>query len=151
MTYTDRTRVGDGGFTNTATSDPTRAVQPNADNRAPKFGEGASTFRVVMENAKPNETDDDTTDDVDESTQGDVGGPIAATDDNGDTLSYTLGGPDKDLFMVGTDGQLEVKAGANLNYESQASHTVTITANDGLWHSQQHRHDHGDHLRHRRR
>ena len=46
VTYTDRF-----GANTTATSAATRAVQPNADNRAPKFGEGASTFRVIMENA----------------------------------------------------------------------------------------------------
>ena len=133
------------GADQTATSDATRAVQPNADNQAPKFGEGASTFRVIMENAKPNETADDSDMlDVDEMTQGDVGSPVSATDDNGDTLSFTLGGPDAAHFKVSlTDDddtsnvdesgqpQIEVKAGAELDYETNTSYTVTLTANDG--------------------
>ena len=63
-TYTDRTRDEDNddtnngdaanfvGFENTATSDATTAVRNNPDNQAPKFKEGASTFRVVEENTE---------------------------------------------------------------------------------------------------
>ena len=59
VTYTDRTRDENNNpadddtlmtFMNTATSDPTTAVRNNPVNQAPKFGEGASTFRVVEEN-----------------------------------------------------------------------------------------------------
>ena len=61
-TYTDRTRDEDNmdennnaeaffvPFMNMATSDATTAVRNNPDNQAPKFKEGASTFRVVAEN-----------------------------------------------------------------------------------------------------
>ena len=50
--YTDRTRDAatvdpNMLFMNTATSAATTAVRINPDNQAPKFDEGASTFRVV--------------------------------------------------------------------------------------------------------
>ena len=143
VSYTDRTRDDENGFANTATLVLLRAVQPNAANRAPKFREGASTFRVVMEDAKPNSTA--TGAESEELIQGDVGNPVSVTDDNGDTLSFTLGGPgaahfkvsvttdDDDTNDVNESGQpqIEVKAGAMLDYETNTSHTVTLTANDG--------------------
>ena len=123
VAYTDRHGM------KTVTSDATRPVRAAAANQAPKFSEGASTFRIVMENAK----------------QGDVGGPIIASDANGDALAYTLGGADAALFKVdpiaddsGTADvnenfrpQIEVKSGTKLDYETKSSYTVTLTANDG--------------------
>ena len=63
----------------------------------------------------------------------DIGGPVTATDPNGatDTLTYTLGGSDKGSFNIGsTDGQITVKAGTTLNYESKKVYKVTVTATD---------------------
>ena len=37
-------------------------VQTSHDNQAPRFKEGASTFRVVMENVAADDTDDSATD-----------------------------------------------------------------------------------------
>ena len=54
-----------------------------------------------------------------------------ATDpENGDTLTYTLGGTDAASFdIVETSGQLQTKAA--LDYETKSSYTVTVTASDG--------------------
>ena len=132
VSYTDRYGM------QAETSDATRLVRAAAANQAPKFNEGASAFRIVMENAKPNAAEDETM-------QGNVGGPIIASDVNGDALSYSLGGADADLFKVdqiadntGTADvnenfrpQIEVKSGTRLDYETKSNYSVTLTANDG--------------------
>ena len=102
-------------------------VQTSRANQAPKFSEGASTFRVVAEDVEPNATDDPAAQtDVD----GDnIGSPLVATDANGDTRTYTLSGDDASNFRVRSNGQLEVNG--SLDHETKASHMVTLTANDG--------------------
>ena len=58
-----------------------------------------------------------------------IGDPVAAHDDDGDLLIYTLGGEDAASFRVSRkDGQLKTKA--PLNYETQSSYTVVVTATD---------------------
>ena len=134
--YTDRTRDGATAdpnmlFMNTAMSDPTTAVRNNPDNQAPKFKEGASTFRVVEENTKAlaGDADDDAAD-ADDILADNVGKPVTAEDDADPMPTYTLGGPDKDMFRVRANGQIEVSAKAMLDYETKSSHTVTVTATD---------------------
>ena len=110
------------GATKTGISDAIQ-VLTSRENQAPKFSDGASTFRVVAENAPV---------DTNEASDDDVGSPVVATDANGDTLIYTLGGSDKDLFeAIVTEGQIEVKDGADLDHETKPRLTVTLTANDG--------------------
>ena len=60
-----------------------------------------------------------------------VGSPVSATDaDPGDTLTYALGGADAASFtIVAASGQ--IRTSAALDYETKASYTVTVTANDG--------------------
>ena len=66
-----------------------------------------------------------------------IGDPVAATDaDDGDTLTYTLGGADAASFDIeDTTGQLMTKAA--LDYEAPAdadtdnAYEVTVTASDG--------------------
>ena len=101
-------------------------VQTSRENQAPRFKEGASTFRVVMENVMM--VDDDAAEDTDD-TADNIGSPVAATDANGDTPTYTLGGADASLFRIRSNGQLEVKG--KLDHETNTSYTVTVTANDG--------------------
>ena len=60
---------------------------------------------------------------------GNVGAPVAATDPNGDTLTYTLGGADAESFDIEeSSGQLQTKAA--LDYETKTSYTVEVTATD---------------------
>ena len=60
-----------------------------------------------------------------------VGDPVAATDPNGDTLSYELGGDDAMSFAIDGMGQITVAEGAMLDYEAeQNTYVVTVTASD---------------------
>ena len=55
-----------------------------------------------------------------------------ATDPNGDILTYTLGGADKDSFKIApATGQITVGADTKLDYESnKKTYMVTVTATD---------------------
>ena len=88
------------------------------------------TTRKVNENTPVNAAEDDTaTIDINESMQGNIGSPVMAEDPNGDTLTYTLGGPDMASFGIGRGtGQLMTKA--KLNREAKDTYMVTVTATD---------------------
>ena len=61
----------------------------------------------------------------------DVGAAVTATDvDPTDTLAYSISG-DPNFSIVSTSGQIQVAAGASLDYEMATSHTFTVTASDG--------------------
>ncbi len=88
---------------------------PGTTNNAPTFADGASTTREVAENTPAGQN---------------IGSPVSATDPNGDTLTYALGGTDAASFDIdSTNGQL--KTSAALDFETKSSYTVTVTANDG--------------------
>ena len=94
----------------------TKAEKPGDTTTTPSFDEGATTTRTIAENSAGGV---------------DVGDPVAATDPNSDTLTYSLGGPDASLFSLGSsDGQLSVASGAALDYETPGSYFVTVTAGD---------------------
>ena len=56
-------------------------------------------------------------------------GTFAATDADGDALTYSLSGTDADKFSISATGELSLIDAAD--YESQTSYNVTITASDG--------------------
>ena len=59
-----------------------------------------------------------------------IGEPLAATDGDDDTLTYTLGGADMADFEIDpATGQLSTKTA--LDYETKQTYTVTVTAEDG--------------------
>ena len=58
-----------------------------------------------------------------------VGDPITAMDE-GDTLTYALGGADMRSFAIDDMGQITVGTGTALDYETTTSYTVTVTATD---------------------
>ncbi|MCG9134111.1 cadherin domain-containing protein [Candidatus Poribacteria bacterium] len=59
-----------------------------------------------------------------------VGSPVSATDEDDDTLTYTLSGTDAAAFsIVRTTGQLKTKA--PLDFETKNAYTVTVTVSDG--------------------
>ena len=61
-----------------------------------------------------------------------IGDPVAATDADGDTLTYTLGGADAASFdIVSTSGQIQTKAGVTYDADTKAAYSVTVTASDG--------------------
>ena len=90
-------------------------IDETIPNRAPVFTDGNSTTRSVAEN-----TAADT----------DIGTAIAATDPDGNTLNYTLGGTDAASFAIeAATGQVKTKS--SLDYETKDSYTVTVTVSDG--------------------
>ncbi len=83
-------------------------------NAEPAFDEGGSTARSVAENTAATQN---------------IGDAVEATDADGDTLTYILGGTDVDSFaIVSTSGQLQTKD--DLDYETQTSYTVTVSVRD---------------------
>ena len=100
-------------------------------NNAPEFSDGASTTRSVAENTAASSN---------------VGSAVTATDSDGDTLTYTLGGTDASSFsIVGASGQIQTSAA--LNYEQKTSYSVTVSRRRRRG---RHGHHRGDHQRHRR-
>ena len=94
----------------------TGAPNPDVENRNPTFSGGARTLSVV-ENTPPNT---------------DVGTPVAATDRDGDTLTYILEGTDADSFdIVSTSDGGQIRTSAALNHEEKSSYSVTVRVTDG--------------------
>ena len=91
-----------------------------AQNNAPVFTDGDSTTRSIAENTDAGQN---------------IGTAIAATDVDGDPLTYTLSGTtdapnDYEAFdIVSTSGQLQTKD--PLDFETQRSYEMTVTVNDG--------------------
>ena len=94
----------------------TGSPNPDVANRPPTFSGATRTFSIA-ENTGPGV---------------DVGNPVAATDRDGDVLTYTLEGTDADSFDIlstGTGGQIQTSAA--LNHEAKSSYSVTVRVADG--------------------
>ena len=103
--------------TSTTISGATRGedIGVAVENSAPEFTEGDTATRAVAENTPSGEK---------------IGDPVSATDADEDTLRYSLGGTDAKRFRIGKNtGQLRTRR--KLDYETQDSYSVTITASDG--------------------
>ena len=90
---------------------------------------------AIQLNAAPEFADDSADRSVDENSEAGtaVGDPVAATDPNGDALSYELGGDDAMSFAIDGMGQITVAEGAMLDHEAeQNTYVVTVTASDGI-------------------
>ena len=99
------------------TTDDTVGVTINVTdlNEKPTFTETGTATRSIAENSAISVS---------------IGLPVAATDPENDTLTYTLGGTDVAHFsIVGTSGQLQTKSA--LDKEIKASYEVTISVHDG--------------------
>ena len=115
-TYSVTITVSDGSLTDTinVTINVTD-IDETIPNRAPVFTEGGSTARIVAENTDAGVN---------------FGAAVAATDPDGNTLAYTIGGTDATAFEIdGATGQLNTKA--VLDYETKNAYSVTITVSDG--------------------
>ncbi len=85
------------------------------ENEDPIFIEGDSTTRSVAENTDAGVN---------------IGGVVSATDEDGDILTYSLGGIDAASFgIISTSGQLQTRA--ELDYETKDSYAVTVMVSDG--------------------
>ena len=100
-----------------ATSNPTAAVTI-ASNGVPEFNEGSNATRSVEEGAPVGTP---------------VGTAITATDPDDDDLTYTLaaGGGSSFLAIDPATGKITVTASQSLDYETNASHTLTVQVSDG--------------------
>lgn len=86
------------------------------DNESPVFSGGNTSTRSFNENSSAGTP---------------VGSPVAATDSDGDSLTYTLGGADAARFSISsTTGQILTKSGITYDYESRTSYTVTVRVAD---------------------
>ena len=89
-------------------------VDESGPNVAPAFPPSETGARSVAENTAAGE---------------DIGNPVAATDANGDALTYALGGADAASFAIDSDtGQLMTLAA--LDFETKATYSLTVTASD---------------------
>jgi len=86
-------------------------------NRRPSFDEGARTVRRLAENSPPGVA---------------VGAPVAATDPDGNRLTYDLQGADAALYGIDSGtGQLWTRTGVVYDYEADPEHAVAVTVDDG--------------------
>ena len=83
-------------------------------NDAPVFTEEPSTTRSIAENTAANQN---------------IGNQVSASDQDGDTLTYVLGGTDTASFDI-DDGTGQLKTKSPLDRENKASYSVTITVRD---------------------
>ncbi len=106
--YTD----GEGSFSTVqAVSDALVAT-----NTAPEFPDTETGERSVLESTPEG---------------GNIGAPVAATDADDDTLTYTLGGADAGSFDIdGSTGQIKVGAGTTPDPAVGDTYTVVVTATD---------------------
>ncbi len=108
--YTITVTVSDSSLTDTISV----TININNVNEAPVFTEGNTTVRSVAENADVGT---------------DIGTPVGATDEDGNSLTYTIGGTDADIFdIVDSSGQLKTKT--TLDRESKSTYAITITVTD---------------------
>ncbi|MDE0687246.1 MAG: cadherin domain-containing protein [Candidatus Poribacteria bacterium] len=106
--------AGDNDSLIFAVAVPRQGYEPNV-NHAPIFAEGISTIRSVAENTDAGVN---------------IGGPVVATDEDDDPLTYGIQGPDAAAFgIVGTTGQLQTRA--PLDYETRDAYAVTVIVSDG--------------------
>ena len=110
--YSLTVRASDGILTDTIRV--TIAITDVDEGSAPAFA-GNRTTRFIKENTPAGVN---------------IGTPVSATDDDEDTLTYTLGGLNAISFsIVSTTGQLKTKA--PLDFEKKNAYTVTVTVSDG--------------------
>ena len=107
---TNTVRVSVQGVSQAATF----TAEATTTNTAPVFTDGTSTTRAIAENIAAGIN---------------IGPPVAATDANNDTLTYTLGGTDAASFAIdSTTGQLKTQTA--LDYETKSSYSVTVSVSD---------------------
>ena len=57
--------------------------------------------------------------------------PVEAVDEEGDSLTYVLGGMDASYFAIDSAGQIGVASNTTLDYEIKFSYAVTVSVSDG--------------------
>jgi hypothetical protein len=107
-----RSEEGTGDWSRWGSGSP----NPDVANRSPAFSAGSRSLSIA-ENTPTNT---------------DVGAPIAATDRDGDTLTYALEGTDADSFdVLSTSDGGQIRTSAALNHEEKARYSLTVRVRDG--------------------
>ena len=94
-------------------SDPANTAPEFPDQDLTTIGDQSDTVMRSVEENMADET---------------VGGPIAATDTDGDAMLYTLSGDDSASFKVDNAGQIRTKV--KLDFETKDEYMVALTATD---------------------
>ena len=90
--------------------------QISASNNEPEFPSSETGSRSVAENSGGGTN---------------VGAPVAAEDDDSDSLTYSLSGTDASSFdIVATSGQIRTKSGITYNYESKSVYGFSVHVHD---------------------
>ncbi len=111
LTVTDEGGLSASAETTIAISPP-----PEPENTPPTFDEGDSAIRSLAENSAAGTN---------------VGAPLAATDLDGNTLTYSRSGDDAGSFdLNAATGQLTTVAGVSYDYESKSIYAVTVEVSD---------------------
>ena len=114
-TYEVRVRAKNGESDATENwSDPGSGTTGTVNSR-PVFSSGATAQRSVAENTRAGQA---------------AGGPVAATDSDSNTLTYSLDGVHEDLFGFDT-GTGQIRTKTPLDYESRSSYSLTVKVDDG--------------------
>ena len=94
-----------------------QAVTKGTFNAAPSFPSSAPTALSVAEN----------------SVAGTAVGTVAASDPDGDTLTYSLTSPGggHHSFAIDGDGAITVASGATLDHETKSTYSITVNVHDG--------------------
>ena len=137
-TYADGEGDGVDGEGKTAMGESANAVAVDTRNKAPEFDDQDDDTKGVQNDEATREVAENT------AASSPVGSPVTATDPdpNSDALDYTLSGADASFFTVGADdpdtmevdegGQIMVKSGTKLDYETKQTYNVTLKAADSF-------------------
>ena len=90
--------------------------QISASNNEPEFPSSETGSRSLAENSGGGTN---------------VGAPVAAEDDDSDSLTYSISGTDASSFdIVATSGQIRTKSGISYNYESKSVYGFSVHVHD---------------------
>ena len=108
-------------------------VKDAVGNYAADFNATAVSVTQTANSAPEFPSTEDGARSVDENTAAgqNIGSPVAATDADNDTRTYSISGADAEFFeVVSTTGQLRTKE--PLDHETQGSYTFTLSVHDGV-------------------
>ena len=117
------------GSGKTASGDSANAVAADTRNKAPVFADQDTETDGTQNDAAERTVEENTV-----APNPVSGAAVTATDPNdGDLVSYSLGGADASSFDIGlTSGQITVGAGTELDYETKDTYMVTVIATDSF-------------------
>ena len=109
-------------------------VRARGDGKGPWSSSGAGRTRAAESpRSAPTFDDGDSASlSIDENhADGAAVGTVAATDGDGDALTYSLSGGDAAPFEIGAGGAIRVRSGTTLDRETKASYAFTAEVTDG--------------------